>query len=48
MRDLAEVYTHEREVHAMLALIPDMFESIDSTFLEPAHDHANLLQMSRG
>ena len=25
VRDLAEVYTHEREVNAMLDLVPDMF-----------------------
>lgn len=25
VRDLAEVFTHEREVKAMLDLIPDMF-----------------------
>jgi hypothetical protein len=24
VRDLAEVYTHDREVHAMLDLVPDM------------------------
>ena len=27
VRDLAEVYTHEREVDAMLDLVPDMFPS---------------------
>ena len=27
VRDLAEVVTHEREVNAMLDLIPDMFPS---------------------
>lgn len=42
VRDLAEVYTHKREVDAMLDLIPDMFPSesdpsnTDRTFLEPA------------
>lgn len=41
MRDLAEVYTHYREVTAMLDLVPDMFPSeiapdnLDKTFLEP-------------
>ena len=42
VRDLAEVYTHEREVNAMLNLVPDMFPTEDDsgnhdrTFLEPA------------
>lgn len=36
VRDLAEVYTHQREVDAMLDLVPGMFEQIDSTVLEPA------------
>lgn len=43
VRDLAEVYTHKREVHAMLDLIPDMFCDIDSTFLEPACGDGNFL-----
>ena len=49
VRDLAEVYTHEREVNAMLALVPDMFPSAqdpgntDRTFLEPACGHGNFL-----
>ncbi|MGO8905644.1 MAG: type III restriction endonuclease subunit M [Solirubrobacteraceae bacterium] len=49
VRDLAEVYTHEREVKAMLDLVPDMFPSagdldnIDRTFLEPACGHGNFL-----
>ena len=34
VRDLAEVYTHEREVNAMLDLIPDGFTDIDTRFLE--------------
>ena len=29
VRDLAEVYTHEREVNAMLDLVPDMFPSAE-------------------
>ena len=47
--DLAEVYTHEREVNAMLDLIPDMFPSAeapgntDRLFLEPACGHGNFL-----
>lgn len=49
VRDLAEVYTHEREVDAMLDLVPDMFPSerdpgnTDRTFLEPACGHGNFL-----
>lgn len=49
VRDLAEVYTHEREVNAMLDLVPDMFPSArdpgntDCTFLEPACGHGNFL-----
>jgi len=43
VRDLAEVYTHKREVDAMLDLIPDMFKQIDSRFLEPACGDGNFL-----
>jgi hypothetical protein len=49
VRDLAEVYTHEREVNAMLDLVPDMFPSArhptytDHTFLEPACGDGNFL-----
>jgi SAM-dependent methyltransferase len=49
VRDLAEVYTHQREVKAMLDLVPDMFPSagdpdnVDRTFLEPACGHGNFL-----
>lgn len=43
VRDLAEVYTHKREVDAMLDLIPDMFKEIDSRFLEPACGDGNFL-----
>lgn len=43
VRDLAEVYTHTREIDAMLALIPGMFREIDSRFLEPACGHGNFL-----
>lgn len=43
VRDLAEVYTDEREVGAMLDLIPEMFREIDSTFLEPACGDGNFL-----
>lgn len=49
VRDLAEVYTHEREVNAMLDLVPAMLPSevdpgnTDRTFLEPACGHGNFL-----
>jgi SAM-dependent methyltransferase len=49
VRDLAEVYTHQREVNAMLDLVPDMFPSeehpgnTDRTFLEPACGSGNFL-----
>lgn len=49
VRDLAEVYTHKREVDAMLDLVPDMFPSdqsprnIGRTFLEPACGSGNFL-----
>lgn len=49
VRGLAEVYTHEREVTAMLELVPGMFPSAsdpgntDRTFLEPACGHGNFL-----
>ena len=49
VRDLAEVFTHEREVTAMLDLIPDMFPSgsirlVDAKFLEPACGSGNFLE----
>lgn len=49
VRDLAEVYTNEREVNAMLDLVADMFPSdarprdIGRTFLEPACGAGNFL-----
>lgn len=49
VRELAEVYTHQREVTAMLDFAPDMFPSednpdnLDKTFLEPAAGHGNFL-----
>lgn len=49
VRDLAEVYTHEREIKAMLDQVPDMFPTArnpgntDRTFLEPACGHGNFL-----
>jgi hypothetical protein len=49
VRDLAEVYTHEREVKAMLDLVPDMFPAgsikiVDVKFLEPACGSGNFLE----
>ncbi len=48
VRDLAEVYTHEREVSAMLDLIPDIFLSgasgTDIKFFEPACGSGNFLE----
>lgn len=41
VRDLAEVYTAEREVRAMLDLVPDF--SLKQTFLEPACGNGNFL-----
>jgi hypothetical protein len=49
VRDLAEVYTHSREVTEMLDRVPDMFPSDhepgnhDRTFLEPACGHGNFV-----
>lgn len=49
VRDLAEVYTHDREVNAVLDLVPSMFPSeddpgnTDCSFLEPACGHGNFL-----
>ena len=49
VRDLGEVYTHHREVSAMLDLVPDMFPSkenpgnTDRAFLEPACGSGNFL-----
>ncbi|GAA0980746.1 hypothetical protein ENKNEFLB_03917 [Nocardioides aquaticus] len=50
VRDLAEVYTHEREVNAMLDLVANMFPSArdpgnhDRKFLEPACGSGNFLE----
>ena len=50
VRDLAEVYTHEREVNAMLDLVANMFPSEadpgnhDRKFLEPACGSGNFLE----
>lgn len=50
VRDLAEVYTHAREVNAMLDLVPDMFPTdddpgnTDRKFFEPAAGSGNFLE----
>ena len=50
VRDLAEVYTHEREVNAMLDLVATMFPSEkdpgnhDRKFLEPSCGSGNFLE----
>ena len=44
VKDYAEVFTAEREVKAMCDLIPsDVWENIESTFLEPACGTGNFL-----
>lgn len=43
VRDLAEVFTHQREVDAMLDQIPDAFGALDIKFLEPACGSGNFL-----
>lgn len=41
--DFGEVFTNEREVNAMLDLVKDETENIESTFLEPACGDGNFL-----
>lgn len=43
VRDLAEVFTHQREVDAMLDMISDAFTALDVKFLEPACGSGNFL-----
>jgi hypothetical protein len=43
VRDLAEVFTHQREIDAMLDMIPDAFEHLDIKFLEPSCGSGNFL-----
>ena len=43
VRDLAEVFTHQREVDAMLDQIADAFGALDVKFLEPACGSGNFL-----
>lgn len=44
VKEFAEVYTNEREVKAMCDLIPkEIWDNIESTFLEPACGNGNFL-----
>lgn len=44
VKENAEVFTNDREIYAMLDLIPDeIFKDPYSTFLEPAFGHGNFL-----
>jgi hypothetical protein len=43
VRDLAEVYTAEREVNAMLELLGPVNANITATYLEPACGNGNFL-----
>jgi SAM-dependent methyltransferase len=43
VRDLAEVFTHQREIDAMLDQFPDAFAALDVKFLEPACGSGNFL-----
>lgn len=43
VRDLAEVFTHQREVDAILDQIPDAFTALDVRFLEPSCGSGNFL-----
>lgn len=43
VRDLAEVFTHQREIDAMLDMVGDAFDALDVTFLEPACGSGNFL-----
>jgi hypothetical protein len=43
VRELGEVFTHEREVNAMLDLVADEFVKPDATFLEPSCGNGNFL-----
>ena len=42
-RDYGEVFTNDREVNAMLDLVKDESERVDSRFLEPACGTGNFL-----
>jgi|OM-RGC.v1.014789270 hypothetical protein len=43
VREQGEVFTQDREIQAMLDLMPGAFEKLDTTFLEPAAGNGNFL-----
>ena len=43
VRDLAEVFTNQREIDAMLDMMTDAFDALDVKFLEPACGSGNFL-----
>jgi hypothetical protein len=43
VRELAEVFTHQREVDAMLDQFPDAFSALDIKFLEPTCGSGNFV-----
>jgi hypothetical protein len=43
VRELAEVFTHQREVDAILDLFPDAFKALDIKFLEPTCGSGNFV-----
>lgn len=43
VRNLAEVYTNQREINAMLDLTKNLSENIESRYLEPACGNGNFL-----
>ena len=43
VRELAEVFTHQREVDAILNMMPDAFSALDIKFLEPSCGSGNFL-----
>lgn len=43
VRDLAEVFTHQREVEEILNSVSDAFQALDVKFLEPASGSGNFL-----
>ena len=43
VRDLAEVFTAQREVDAMLDMVADAFDDLDAKFLEPSCGSGNFL-----
>lgn len=43
VRELAEVFTHQREIDSMLDLFPDAFSALDIKFLEPTCGSGNFV-----